>query len=259
MKNLLIVLIGIALFSCKDDDEGNIASGSTTSNCRIVKEEIIYNNDTLYKSTIDYIYSGELLVKKIEGDRFGTNDSIMYVYNSDNRISHTLEFDYFTMVIDTSAIFEYNQSGNLSKATQIRENRITAELLFQYSSNQLNEIVINYPNSGGDRAKIISDASGNILEYELTELDGQLVSNTRGILDYDTHKNPYLGFYSEEVNLFEMFASNNITSLKFYDNGILDFNYNTNYMYNIQGFPLTSTTTDSYGDVTTHTYSYECF
>jgi len=240
MKKVLFLLLSIVIFSCKDDDEGIvIPGGSSSSECRIIKEEFFYNNDTSYKTFIDYVYSGELLVKKIRSGRFRAFDSVMYYYDINNRLSYTIEPDYNTGSLDTSNIFQYDQLGNLTKIIQIEDNMTNA-------------------NRGRDKATVTSDSEGNILEYQILELDGQTVLNQRSVVTYDRMKNPFKGIILETVNLLEMFPSNNVTSTKYYENNVLTNNTTINLVYNLQGYPVTSLEKDSDGDVTSRTYTYSC-
>ena len=215
MKKFVLSLIVLSIFACKDDNGGNPSGGVRATDCRIAKEVSVEDNDTLYQTEIEYVYSGELLIKEIENYRWGS-DSIVYLYNSNDQLKYVLEPRYSTRMLDTSQILEYNTAGKLSKITEIEEDTINAEFYFTHSINGPSGFFADYAHSPSERYILTTNTNGNIVGFDLVELDGQAPPHRgHAILLYDSKKNPFKGISSQELSIWEMFSNNNLTSLEY--------------------------------------------
>lgn len=261
MKKLFPLFISLVLLSCQDDDDSKrTPGGSTSSECKIIQEQVYYGNDSIYKTTTDYVYSGNLLTKKVESSRFGSTDSVIYSYNSSNQLTHILRFDNFTRRLDTSQLLQYDALGNVVRiAEKIFGSGNGNEFVFRYTGKNLNQITFNYNTTDREVVQIFSDVNQNIVEYRFIESSGQPTPDERAVITYDNMKNPFQGLYFEDVPILEMFGENNYTDLQYYEGNALRVSESVNFEYNNLGYPVKSVSITTNGDTVNRIFKYDCF
>lgn len=234
-KNLLLLFLSIAIFSCSSNDEDSNLITDLTGKLKSTQkdgEERIYNYNNYGFITeittnkqdnfnMKYTYEGNKIVSML-GISNGLGIGENYIY-SGNLISQSVSLgDYFQRSND----FFYDSSGFLVKT-------------------------IRYTKEGNAPRKETS-----IEEY--TYVNGNLVSETITITgtgeiflsnyEYDDKKNPIYASFPDAFNKIIIASKNNIIKLTNENDGVKFYQYE----YNDLGFPIKSV---SNGEVETYQYN----
>lgn len=238
MKNLLIILLSILLFSCKDDDEGLIVAGGSSQgnlSVKIKSETFIEDNDTSNARIVNYTYSNNLLTKKVYVDQWGSNDSTTYEYDQSNKLKYIYDVNYRTSMMDTSEVYIYDNQGLLSRVIKynLYQDIIESEYTFTYSNGKLIRLKENFLDSGSEDYLIKTDSKGNLIEATLNKINGSPTTEKfRIVFTYDNRRNPFEMLPNKISPIWEYICPNNITSARYYEDNVISQTRNYTNTYN---------------------------
>ena len=256
MKNIVCYLLIIfSIISCQEDDTVNPSNNRTL--CSIQQSSSFYENQPFAKFSYNYIYESGKLVKILESDLFGYTDSIVYIYNSANQLTYTLESYYSMNKLDTTEKFIYNQSNQLTKALFLDDGVATGILTFSYSNGILSQMLAEYTHSNSEKYRF-KMRGGNITEYELIEYDEKPVDQQEKLLiSYDSGFNPFQYIPNGEFNPIAFFSLRNTTKVEYNNDSTVEEISKSEYKYNPFNYP-TEMIVYSFGDTVKSELIYEC-
>jgi hypothetical protein len=266
MKNLnllLIIIIGLTIFSCSSDDSNS-------------NEEPQLNEKKLIRTTEEgdygiyeklYIYDSENNVSEIESSftefEQPTSDIYNTIYTYENNLIVSA-IHYQNGILFRTFVFNYS-NDNLNERIIYDSNGIEDEKLeFTYNSDNKVESFNFYVDSQFQQTQnFVYDTNGNIIIAEDTD---------HSEIQYDTNPSPshnftnFNGVIFETENLLLNLCENNETSRTTTYNyslpGEITYQYQTSITYDTNNYPLSKilTETDDNNNqriVRTTTFQYE--
>ncbi|MFT6165664.1 MAG: hypothetical protein ACJAV5_000515 [Vicingaceae bacterium] len=276
MKNVLVLIFCTTLFACKDDDNSVIIHDNqgAMNNANNICDTIELNNrkcylketDILnYRFPIDTLFESFFYAQnRLERVNIGFQRIILgtknIYYDSGNQ-SYLLTYTD-SLYRESRAIGEYfyNEFNRLYKVNIYnRNNSIIKIAKFEYKNCKLSQARIENVRSTSEVYAITESEQGNIVQYELVELNNQAPNvSTREVLEYDSKKNPYQYIPKDEFDLFTYFSNNNITKYKSFKNGVLESEKTVQLTYSAENYP-TKTIENESGNLITTMYKYDCY
>jgi len=286
VKKLLFILVGVLLFSCKDD-EGNVLeevnSDCVTLNlnqkiCKISQTKIHYSFTPIDTLILSYTYKGNTLDKtflSIVG--YSANlDSSIYLYNASDQLYAVLKTNLVTNKPDTFERYSYNLFNQLTEALfYSNDGSLLSKVKLTYSNCKLTKLFAEYPTiTTSEEYEVTVDENDNIVDYKLTERDGHpsMLADSTFFIEYDNKVNPsryipsrhlpdsyfptrYLS--TQNFNPFIYFSENNITRYKVLKNNTPQLDKSIQYTYNQDALPIKAIETEDSTTITTW-FSYNC-
>lgn len=259
---LLFIIVAIFLLSCGDDDEDSTTPGGssaidTSLSGKLKSKTSIFNGNLASSQKTNYLYTDGLLTQKRTELSFMLVDSILFEYDSQRRPKYVFANNR-SGVLDTAALFEYNNQGLLSKTIRIAEDTVLQEEFFTYSANGvLQETELVLPSGFSRVQSILMNSRNNLLQTITTKINGQTPTQQYKVsIRYDNSPNPHKQIDRRYIQPWEFFSSNSITSIRYYINNVEDDSEEFTLSYNDKGQVEKSITIDSFGGENQILYEY---
>ena len=257
MKKLLFTLaIGLAtLTSCESDLVSAPPSdsvGGAAYDGVLLKKDIISNADGTVNNTSVYTYNGNKITKIVNVSEYGTETAI-YTY-TDNLLTR----------IDDEHV---NPSGAISSDVDVFEYDSNNKLIKETTTLSDGSVQINTYVHNADGTVTLNEDGGAIYIY--TYSNGNIVSenHTNGDNDYASVFDNQNGIFKNvhQRDVFELIGNytfnNNLLSYTNTGGATYPDDETYTYVYNPEGYPVTSTEVyapgTAYAETTTIEYFYE--
>lgn len=250
MKKFLYVLsISFLIFqSCSSVDNPN----SNTSN--ILCRQIVTTFSGGDVETINYTYDNNKLVSIM---LFTQNTSYKtLVFYTGNLVTKTEDYD-INNILEGKDTYSYNSNNELITHVHAYANRINfvyqaQRTVYTYNSNG----TITSTLYGGDLINQNTLVSSSTLSYSNGEISSEVKqgsSTSINTFTYDTKNNPFKNIVGyDKIVITNPGAGLNHNQIQSAFNGTI---YNTQYSYDTNDFPITSSSLDS-GETETKQYYY---
>lgn len=284
LKALLPVLLLFIFTACeKGTDEVPAFDLHEEPSCLLTKELVESTTSHTFKYELDYVGPNNQLVylwsyvldPATNGFTPIRDESYtMPTYDTRGNIIKAEAFGDYQGDIRATHVWEYNDLNQLTKWTHFRQIDGKLEEVLSYiyeyaSPAQLKKLTLASPYLGDNATSYILYEYKNGLMHKMSHYETNQVtlktflSNTTQF-EYDNMKHPKRKGYAFHIisnpNLYGFPFQHNITkAITTYPgdpNAYVD--YTSTFTYNSEGFPLTQRKADYGGNITTHTYTYEC-
>jgi len=259
MKKLLFTLaIGLAILtSCESDlvsapPSDSVGADGAVYDGVLLKKDIIYNADGTVNNTSEYTYDENKVTKIVNVSEFGTETTI-YTYTN----------NLLTRIDDEHV----NPSGAISSYIDLIEYDSNNKIIEEKTTLSDGSVQVNTYVHNADGTVTLNEDGGAIYIY--TYSNGNIVSedHTNGDNDYVSVFDDQKGFFKNihQRDVFELIGNytfkNNLLSYTNTGGSTYPDNETYTYVYNTEGYPVTSSGVYAPGTVnaeaTTTEYFYE--
>ena len=283
MRNYLIIFFSILLFSCKEDEETVLEEINTDcvtlnlndENCKISQIKVHYSYNPMDTLILSYTYRGDNLDKTILSlIGYSSNlDSSVYLHNSSDQLYAVLKTNSVTNELDTFEHYYFNPYNQLTEASfYSNDGKLLSAVTMTYSNCKLTELFVEYQTiATSERYNFTTGDSDNIINYKLTERDGQPAApaDSSFLIEFDDKINPYRYYPSryfpdryfptrylsiQNFQPFLYFSKNNMTRYRVLKDNITQLERSIQYTYNQELLPIKAVKTE--GSTTTTTWFY---